>query len=148
MRRPSEADIIKRLRYICDCEHVCIEDLALVWIAQYGNRDVRRTIHFLQEVVYYFGANLSREITTEDVDTVKAISSKMHTDHNLFDITRAVFTRTLPFDEMHEMYQTDPMLVRMMVPENLPTKLQPKHVDNTVAGARPRPPQRRSGRWH
>ena len=132
MRRPSEAHIIKRLRYICDCEHVNIEDLALVWIAQYGNRDVRRTIHFLQEVVYYFGANLSRRITTEDVDTVKAISSKMHTDHNLFDITRAIFTCTLPFDEMHEMYQTDPMLVRMMVHENLPTQLQQKHIDNTV----------------
>ena len=85
----------------------------------------------MQEVVYYFGANLSREITTDDVDTVKAISSKMHTDHHLFDITRAVYTRPLPCDEMHEMYQTDPLLVRMMVHENLPAQLQQKDVPNT-----------------
>ena len=118
MRRPSESDIVQRLRTICDIEGVLVDDVTLMWITKYGKQDVRRTIHFLQEVVYCFGNVPGRELTIDDVNAVKHITKHTVADYNLFDITRTVLTRETDLEPLHDMYRTDPYLVRMMVFEN------------------------------
>ena len=126
VRRPSESDIVTRLRAICDMEGVLVDDITLMWITKYGKQDVRRTIHFLQEVVYCFGNEPGRELTIDDVNAVKDITMHTVADYNLFDITRTVFARNASLDRLHDMYRTDPYLVRMMVYENVPLQYQQK----------------------
>lgn len=133
IRRPSESDVVARLRTICDAEGVLVDDMALLWVAKYGNQDVRRTVHFLQEVVYYFGNVPGRELTIEDVDTVKGITRHTVADYNLFDVTRAVFAREQPLDTLHDMYRHDPHLILMMLHENLAVQVPQKALPKTGA---------------
>ena len=126
MRRPSEQEIVKRLRYICDCERVRIDDIALLLVAKYGAQDVRRTIHFLQELVFFFGNDSAREITIEDVETVKEVTTKTRVDRNLFHITADVFAREHTAAELYDLYATDKNLVPLMIHENAPTQMQQK----------------------
>ena len=126
MRRPSEQEIVKRLRYICDCEGVRIDDIALLLVAKYGAQDVRRTVHFLQELVFFFGNDNAREITIEDVETVKEVTTKTRVDRNLFHITADVFAREHTSSELYNLYATDKNLVPLMIHENAPTQMQQK----------------------
>ena len=125
MRQPSEQEIVKRLRYICDCERVRIDDIALLLVAMDGAQDVRRTIHFLQELVF-FGNDSAREITIEDVETVKEVTTKTRVDRNLFHITADVFAREHTAAELYDLYATDKNLVPLMIHENAPTQMQQK----------------------
>ena len=126
MRRPSEQEIVKRLRYICDCENVKIDDIALLLVAKYGAQDVRRTIHFLQELVFFFGNDNEREISIEDVETVKEVTTKTRIDRNLFHITSDVFACEHTAMELYDLYATDKNLVPLMIHENAPTQMQQK----------------------
>lgn len=128
VRRPSEQEIVKRLRYICDCERVRIDDIALLLVAKYGAQDVRRTIHFLQELVFFFGNDGDREISIEDVETVKEVTTKTRVDRNLFHITADVFAQERTAQELYDLYATDKSLVPMMVHENAPTQMQQKDI--------------------
>ena len=102
-----------------------------MWITKYGEKDVRRTIHFLQELVFYFGNVPGRELTVEDVDAVKQITSNTVADYNLLDITRTIFSRKIPLDELHGMYKSDPYLIQIMMHDNLHVQLQQKNVLST-----------------
>lgn len=128
VRRPSEQEIVKRLRYICDCEHVRIDDIALLLVAKYGAQDVRRTVHFLQELVFFFGNDGDREISIEDVETVKEVTTKTRVDRNLFHITSDVFAREHSAQALYDLYATDKNLVPMMVHENAPAQMQQKDI--------------------
>ena len=126
VRHPSDSDIAQRLRHICDAEQVVVDDITLMWIVKYGRHDVRRTIHFLQEAVHYFGNEPGRELTIEDVNTVKQITSPTVADHNLFDVTRAVFGKLQSLDNLHSMYKSDPRMSLVMMHENAHVQLQQK----------------------
>lgn len=128
VRRPSEQEIVKRLRHICECESVRIDDIALLLVAKYGGQDVRRTIHFLQELVFFFGNDSNREITMEDVETVKEVTTKTRVDRNLFHITADIFARAHSAQTLYDLYATDKNLVPMMVHENAPMQLQQKDI--------------------
>lgn len=131
VRQPSDIEIANRLRAICDSEGVVVDDITLMWITKYGEKDVRRTIHFLQELVFYFGNVPGRELTVEDVDAVKQITSNTVADYNLLDITRTIFSRKIPLDELHGMYKSDPYLIQIMMHDNLHVQLQQKNVLST-----------------
>lgn len=128
IRKPSESEIVKRLRYICDCESVAIDDIALLLVTKYGAQDVRRTIHFLQELVFFFGNDCSKELTIEHVETVKEVTTKTRVDRNLFNVTSDIFVREHSSQTLYDLYSTDKNLVPMMVHENAPTQMQQKTI--------------------
>ena len=128
IRRPSENEIMQRLQYICNKECIKIDDITLLWIIKYGKNDVRRTIHFMQEVVYQCGNDRSIEITMEHVERVKKLTSQTKADHNLFDITRTIYKTKKTFQELHEMHTYDESQMYMMVYENLNVQLGQKDI--------------------
>jgi DNA polymerase III delta prime subunit len=126
VRRPSESEIAKRLQYICDCEQVRIDPIAVQMVVKYGAQDVRRTIHFLQELVYFFGNDPDREIDTDDVATVKQVTTKTLVDRNLFHTTTDVFARPQTAAALYDTYKSDENLIPMMLHENVPTQMMTK----------------------
>ena len=128
IRRPSENEIMQRLQYICKKENVKIDAITLLWIINYGKNDVRRTIHFMQEVVYQCGNDRSIEITMDHVERVKKLTSQTQADHNLFDITRTLYKKRLSLRELQEMYAYDESQMYMMVYENLNVQLRQKDI--------------------
>lgn len=131
LRHPSEHDIKQRLQYICSHEGVKIDDVGLLWIVKFGNFDVRRTIHFLQEVVFHCRKGPTVEITIEDIERVKKTSAQARNDCNMFTITRNTFSVACSLQELHEMYRYDEPQITMMMHENLPTQLSQKSIAHT-----------------
>lgn len=131
LRYPSENDIQQRLRYICKQEGVKIDDVCLLWIIKFGNLDVRRTIHFLQEVVCHCEKTAGAEITIEDIEHVKSTSSPTKLDCNMFTITRNTYAKEQSLQELYEMYSYDDSQITMMMYENLPAQLGQKSISHT-----------------
>lgn len=126
LRRPSSFEIIKYLKNICIQENIKIEDTALQILIQYTNQDVRKTINFLQEVVFFF--NQSHMITIEDIQHIKDITRKTRVDYNIFDVTQTIFSRKHTFLDIYDFYKVDSNLIPMMIHENLPSRLQHKKI--------------------
>jgi DNA polymerase III delta prime subunit len=131
LRYPSENDIQQRLRHICKQEDVKIDDVCLLWIIKFGNLDVRRTIHFLQEVVYQCGKTVGTEITIEDIEHVKNTSYPTKLDCNMFTITRTTYAKKQSLHDLYEMYNYDEPQITMMMYENLPTQLGQKNISHS-----------------
>jgi DNA polymerase III delta prime subunit len=131
LRYPSENDIQQRLRHICKQEDVKIDDVCLLWIIKFGNLDVRRTIHFLQEVVCHCGKTAGAEITIEDIEHVKNTSSPTKLDCNMFTITRNTYAKKQSLHDLYEMYSYDEPQITMMMYENLPAQLGHKSLSYT-----------------
>jgi DNA polymerase III delta prime subunit len=131
LRHPSAKDIAQRLRHICECEDIGISNSCLELIVQHGKSDVRRTIHFLQEVVYHCGNKRNSIITANDIHIVIELSSQPKTDYNIADITRDIFSKPLGRHELHQMHSQDRSFVTMMLYENLPAQLLQKKIANT-----------------
>ena len=129
MRNPSEHEIKQRLRHICKMENVQIDDMSLLWIIKYNNLDVRRTIHFLQEVVYHYGNDQTKNITIEDIDLVKDITSQTKVDCNIFSIIRNMYSKQHSLQELSEMYHYDEMQITMMMHDNLSIQLSQKKIN-------------------
>lgn len=131
MRFPTENEIHKRLRQICKKEAVTIDDASLQFIVTYGRCDVRRTVHFLQEVIYSTGSKQS-EIKIEDIKTVIEASSAIQTDFNIFDTTRNIFNTPLSYAQLVQSYANNKFLLSMMIYENLPDQLLQKKMKKSA----------------
>lgn len=129
MRNPSEHEIKHRLKSICKMEGVKIDDMGLLWMIKYTNLDVRRTIHFLQEVVHHCGNDRAKEITIEDIDRVKETTSQSKLDCNIFSIIRGLYTKQYPLQELNDMYHYDEMQITMMMHENIHIQLNQKKIE-------------------
>ena len=125
LRYPSEKEISKRLRFICKKENVHMDDECLQFIVHHGNYDIRRTIHFLQEIVFSV-EQTSRVISMDDIHKVIYSSSCVQTDFNTFDATRNVFHKPLTKQCILQYYNNDPFMMSMMIFENLPEQLLSK----------------------
>lgn len=132
LRFPTENEIYKRLRFICNKEHVSIDDDSLQFIVKHGKCDIRRTIHLLQEVVYSVLGTKSVEVSIANIKSVIEASSNVQNDFNIFDTTRDVFNTRLTRYEMVQSYSNDKYLLSMMVYENLPEQLMQKKLDKST----------------
>ena len=121
MRRPPDSDIVKRLQYICKCENIKYDDIALQLIVKYGAQDVRRTIHFLQQAVYLRGCDNGKTLCIEDVETVMRMTAKTNYDRNLFCATSDILNKHQSFRTLHHLYKTDETLLPLMIHENIPS---------------------------
>ncbi|HIB76087.1 MAG TPA: AAA family ATPase, partial [Flavobacteriales bacterium] len=131
LRFPTDTDIHKRLRYICKKEHISIDDASLHFIIKHGKCDIRRTIHFLQEVVYSSG-NKQMDVSISDIQSVIEASSTVHNDFNIFDATRDVFNIPLTRYKMVQSYSNDKFLMSIMIYENLPEQLIQKKLNTST----------------
>lgn len=127
LRFPTNTDIFKRLKYICGKENINIDDQCLHLIIQYGKSDIRRTIHFLQEVVYSSG-DKQIEITLQDVQMNIDSSSQIHHDYNILSATYDIFNTPLSKQKQIQYYDNEQFLLSIMIYENIFEQLSQKKI--------------------
>jgi len=123
LRRPTVDDIYERLQTICREEGVHVENDVLKASILFNSQDVRKTISFVQELLY---ANPS--VTMADYRLATEITRAIEPDCKLFDVTRNIFSKRHLMRALYCYYQIDPNLLPLMIHENVMHQLMHKRI--------------------
>ena len=127
IRYPSEVEVKRRLTFIAQQEQVPFEDGAISHLVTFCGKDIRRSVHLLQEVFHHFGCDHNRMHSREDIEQVIASSSNVKSDWNIFDASGMLFSsQNMGIRDMCANVRVDSDLMTMMLHENLHTQIQQK----------------------
>jgi len=123
---PIKLDFLKLIKSICSEEKIKIEnDDAINILIEFCQKDIRRLINLLQEFSYNF-----KEIKKEYVLDFIAKSREKNIDIGLFDATGKILNNYLDYDTILKLYESEKVLLPLMIHENYIRKVLNKCSDN------------------
>ena len=123
---PSKLDFFKLIKSICNEEKIKIDnDDAVTILIEFCQKDIRRLINLLQEFSYNF-----KEIKKEYVLDFINKSREKNIDIGLFDATGKILNNYLDYDTILKLYESEKVLLPLMIHENYIRKVLNKCSDN------------------
>lgn len=123
---PIKLDFLKLIKNICIEEKIKIEnDDAINILIEFCQKDIRRLINLLQEFSYNF-----KEIKKEYVLDFISKSREKNIDIGLFDATGKILNNYLDYDTILKLYESEKVLLPLMIHENYIRKVLNKCSDN------------------
>jgi replication factor C subunit 1 len=123
---PIKLDFLKLIKSICSEEKIKIEnDEAINILIEFCQKDIRRLINLLQEFSYNF-----KEIKKEYVLDFISKSREKNIDIGLFDATGKILNNYLDYDTILKLYESEKVLLPLMIHENYIRKVLNKCSDN------------------
>lgn len=121
---PSTFDMINLVKFITKKEKIKVkENMAIIKLIDFAQKDIRRLVNILQEYSY-----TSKVITNIDVDNFLANSVKKNIDIGLYDAVLSLINNYDTFDNIFQLYETEKVLLPLMIHENYYKKiLSPKN---------------------
>ena len=123
---PIKQEFLKLIKYICDNEKIKISDNdSLDILIDFCQKDIRRLINLLQEFSFNFN-----EINKENILEFITKSREKNIDIGLFDATNQILNNYLDYDTILKFYESEKVLLPLMIHENYIKKVLNKCSDN------------------
>jgi replication factor C subunit 1 len=123
---PIKQEFLKLIKYICDNEKIKISDNdSLDILIDFCQKDIRRLINLLQEFSFNFN-----EINKENILEFITKSREKNIDIGLFDATNKILNNYLDYDTILKFYESEKVLLPLMIHENYIKKVLNKCSDN------------------
>ena len=123
---PIKLEFLKLIKYICNNEKIKISDNdSLDILIDFCQKDIRRLINLLQEFSFNFN-----EINKENILEFITKSREKNIDIGLFDATNRILNNYLDYDTILKFYESEKVLLPLMIHENYIKKVLNKCSDN------------------
>jgi replication factor C subunit 1 len=123
---PIKQEFLKLIKYICNNEKIKISDNdSLDILIDFCQKDIRRLINLLQEFSFNFN-----EINKENILEFITKSREKNIDIGLFDATNQILNNYLDYDTILKFYESEKVLLPLMIHENYIKKVLNKCSDN------------------
>jgi replication factor C subunit 1 len=123
---PIKQEFLKLIKFICNNEKIKIsDDYGLDILIDFCQKDIRRLINLLQEFSFNFN-----EINKENILKFITKSREKNIDIGLFDATNQILNNYLDYDTIIKFYESEKVLLPLMIHENYIKKVLNKCSDN------------------
>ena len=124
----TKSDLLPFFENICMREKWKLHEDKLLFLMQFCNFDVRKTILIFEVCVQ---SNIYDNVSFQEFTNVVLNTMKQQTsDLNLFEITNSLYNKSLNYKQLFDSYNFDTNLIPMMIHENLPSQLNKKQITN------------------
>lgn len=124
---PKNEELKMFIKFICKKEKLKIKNEALDKLISFSQNDLRRLLNLLQELSFHF---VKTKIKLEDINEFIKSSREKNKDISLFEATSKIINNKLKYDEILKLYETEKVLLPLMIHENYPKKLINNKVSN------------------
>ncbi len=123
---PTKQEFMKLIKSICLSENIkVVDDEGLDILIDFCQKDIRRLINLLQEFSFNFN-----EITKDNIYKFISTSREKNIDIGLFDATNQMLNNYLDYDTILKFYESEKVLLPLMIHENYIKKVLNKCTDN------------------
>jgi DNA polymerase III delta prime subunit len=126
--QPTINELIKLINNICNNENIIINNNEIYEkIISFSQFDIRRLINILQELSFHI---IDKTITNDIIDEFILKSRYKNIDIGLFDATFSILNNYLSYDNIIKLYESEKVLLPLMIHENYIKKILYKSNDN------------------
>nr|QFG74539.1 MAG: hypothetical protein [Megaviridae environmental sample] len=116
---PTDNEITSLVHKVCKVNNIKIDkDTILLKLIKFSQYDIRRLLNIVKDFSYNF-----TKLNNKNIDLYIENSVKKSLELNLFDSTNHIFNNNLDFNTINRLYETEKVLLPLMIHENYYKKI-------------------------
>lgn len=119
---PKSNELKMFIKFICKKENLKISKDALDELIIFSQNDIRRLLNLLQELSFHY---TNKKIKLKNLKQFIKSSREKNKDISLFEATSKIINTKLEYSEILKLYETEKVLLPLMIHENYPKKVIP-----------------------